>query len=112
MTTFPHNAGAALVLVSVTGADVLEGITMSGPCMCGATDCPRCYPGCDRVVECEWCREEFRLLDLDNDGLCEECAAAHDRDQEEADRLDSEEQERIEQAIHEQKANENKEVAK
>lgn len=46
----------------------------SGPCLCGAEDCPRCYPGCDRVRECEGCGEEFRLFDLDWDYLCEKCA--------------------------------------
>ena len=63
------------MLGSVAGADVLEGETMRGPCMCGADDCPRCHPGCDRLKECERCRDEFRLVDLDRDGLCEECAS-------------------------------------
>ena len=27
----------------------------STPCMCGADDCPRCYPGCDDVPE----RDDF-----------------------------------------------------
>ena len=53
-----------------------------GPCMCGATDCPRCYPqnfighGAARRyrwAECAECGEEWDPDDLDSDGRCEDC---------------------------------------
>lgn len=48
---------------------------MIGPCMCGAWDCPRCYPGCNTPEECERCGRTFKRVDLTDDGLCEECAS-------------------------------------
>ena len=26
-------------------------------CMCGAFDCPICHPGCDTIVQCDYCGE-------------------------------------------------------
>jgi hypothetical protein len=41
---------------------------MTGPCLCGAEDCPRCFPGCDEIETCGRCGEE-----LDRFGVCPEC---------------------------------------
>ena len=30
-----------------------------GPCLCGADDCPRCYPGCNDPVTCVSCGGEW-----------------------------------------------------
>jgi len=35
----------------------------STPCMCGAYDCPRCYPGCNEVPE----RDDFDDYEPDYD---------------------------------------------
>ena len=45
---------------------------MSQPCMCGATDCPRCFPGCENYCECEVCGGDELIEDLD-DGICQQC---------------------------------------
>jgi hypothetical protein len=47
-------------------------------CMCGATDCPSCYPerfvrGRCRYVECEKCGEEFEPGRGDTSEICEDC---------------------------------------
>lgn len=49
-----------------------------GPCMCGATDCPRCYPGCNRSVECSVCGAEYPAhimtsCDRCHESVCEDC---------------------------------------
>lgn len=48
-----------------------------GPCLCGATDCPRCHPGCRDWVECDGCGRDFRRHEMTVDGfgntVCLEC---------------------------------------
>lgn len=55
---------------------------MSQPCMCGATDCPRCYPGCDRPVECVECGRLFASYSMREckcgGPMCEECLDGHE----------------------------------
>lgn len=62
-----------------------------GRCMCGADDCPACYPGIHDWRECSRCGEEFRRIDLEG-GLCAMCLeeieakdAAEDRAADEAE---------------------------
>ena len=53
---------------------------MSQPCMCGATDCPRCYPGCGDYCECEDCGAEMSISDLEYEEtpLCDYCRLKRD----------------------------------
>ena len=52
-------------------------------CMCGATDCPRCYPGnFERGIlmvdlTCNECGCDWEAADMDEyeTGLCDECRA-------------------------------------
>ena len=52
---------------------------MSYGCDCGATDCPRCYPGSRDWVACDRCGAQYRRHKLVFDGfdryLCDDCAA-------------------------------------
>jgi PHP family Zn ribbon phosphoesterase len=54
---------------------------MKEPCMCGATDCARCYPqnfdhGIFLERTCSKCQNDFWLEDrFDETELCEECQA-------------------------------------
>ena len=47
------------------------------PCMCGATDCTRCFPGCDKGVECDDCREMSEPTEMKNvynvGSVCPDC---------------------------------------
>lgn len=49
-----------------------------GLCLCGALDCPHCYPELQEIIECDCCGAEFpRWMNWeDRNGhiLCEECA--------------------------------------
>lgn len=48
-----------------------------GPCLCGAIDCPRCYPGSTDLVECDSCGELFRRYTMEETGsgriVCSKC---------------------------------------
>ena len=65
---------------------VKEGVTVSYGCDCGATDCPRCYPGSMDWAECGRCGQEFRrykLVYVDSDRyLCDECLAEVEEERE------------------------------
>jgi hypothetical protein len=41
-------------------------------CMCGAEDCPRCYPGCNEIIKCD-CGHDWVAHDT---GTCECCSNA------------------------------------
>ena len=47
------------------------------PCMCGATDCERCYPGSSKGIKCDDCGERFQEDDgyeiKDVGVVCPEC---------------------------------------
>ena len=55
-------------------------------CMCGATDCIRCYPGnfergvCMVDLTCDECGCDWAAADMDEyeTGLCDECRAKRD----------------------------------
>ena len=66
---------------------------MSGPCMCGADDCPACRPGCRDWLECSRCGNEFRRDELTN-GLCDACERVVQARQEAEDREAEEAEER------------------
>ena len=56
-----------------------------GPCLCGATDCPRCYPGSQDWVGCDNCGGTFRRHELcydDGRYLCGECQDEEDEERE------------------------------
>lgn len=55
-----------------------------GPCLCGADDCEKCRPGCNDRQECDDCHGEFYVRNL-TDGLCEDCIAAREEDDERDD---------------------------
>lgn len=51
-----------------------------GPCLCGATDCPRCYPGSHDRVTCCLCGEEkfaYQIIGTEchscRGSVCEDC---------------------------------------
>jgi len=48
---------------------------MYEPCMCGAEDCKRCFPGYKPPKQCDNCFEESYELTAvyDGDELCEAC---------------------------------------
>jgi len=41
-------------------------------CMCGARDCPKCYPGCNYSPDCVECGEKFYPDDYEQD-TCDGC---------------------------------------
>ena len=41
--------------------------------MCGATDCPKCYPGCNDYPDCVVCGEQFEPDDYEQD-TCAGCS--------------------------------------
>jgi len=41
---------------------------------CGAMDCRRCRPGCDTMIECEHCGEEFWSESEGDTFCCEACS--------------------------------------
>ena len=55
-----------------------------GPCLCGAYDCPRCFPGSTDIVECALCEKRVRRYTLQETKggrlLCEECYEQYERD--------------------------------
>ena len=55
-----------------------------GPCLCGAYDCPRCFPGSTDIVECALCEKSVRRYTLQETKggrlLCEECYEQYERD--------------------------------
>lgn len=55
-------------------------------CDCGATDCPRCYPGSRDWVGCDRCGEQHRRHELTYDGfdryLCDDCVAEIEEERE------------------------------
>jgi DNA-directed RNA polymerase subunit RPC12/RpoP len=58
--------------------------------MCGATDCPSCYPenfvrGRYRYIECAKCGAEFEPDHDDDDvsGICEDCRQAEEQEEDE-----------------------------
>lgn len=52
------------------------------PCLCGATDCPRCHPELQREAECETCGIVFALWQCHECGRCgvTVCDACLERD--------------------------------
>lgn len=57
---------------------------MGGPCMCGAEDCPKCYPGCNDPVECSGCGKVFAAHEIlecpkcESNFICDYCKCCSD----------------------------------
>mgnify|MGYP001559253909 CR=1 FL=1 len=63
---------------------------MKEPCLCGAPDCRRCFPGNFRngryrFVECKKCGEEFDPDDSAGDQICWDCVSKQYEEDDEDD---------------------------